>query len=191
MSLARRFEDQMSANGNRNPSLRLSPSRFPLVHLICVRRNAIIAMLACSASVLTGGCAHRYPMGSLMAGERFAGGLLPLPNGKGTVACLTLRDAEGSEDDLFAYLESLPAPLEYPQGAAKARVRGIVEVEGVIAADGSVTDARVIRGLPMGLSETALSAVCALRFVGLPPLDRYSARRFRAIVYFDFVDWSC
>ena len=37
MRFARRFQDQMSAHGNRNPSPHVSVSQFPLVHPICVR----------------------------------------------------------------------------------------------------------------------------------------------------------
>ncbi len=40
MRFARRFQDQMSANGNRNPSPHVSVSQFPLVLLICVRLTA-------------------------------------------------------------------------------------------------------------------------------------------------------
>jgi protein TonB len=49
-------------------------------------------------------------------------------------------------------------PPVYPELAAKARLQGIVIVEAIIAANGQVRDARVLRGIPM-LDEAALEAV--------------------------------
>jgi protein TonB len=51
----------------------------------------------------------------------------------------------------------------YPAEALAARVSGIVIVETVIGADGTVTDARVIRSIPL-LDEAALAAVRQWRF---------------------------
>lgn len=49
-------------------------------------------------------------------------------------------------------------PPVYPDEALAARVAGIVIVEAHIGADGHITDARVLRGLPM-LNEAALESV--------------------------------
>ena len=46
----------------------------------------------------------------------------------------------------------------YPQGARAAGVRGIVLLEATIAADGSVTDVRVLRSIPL-LDQAAIDAV--------------------------------
>jgi TonB family protein len=51
----------------------------------------------------------------------------------------------------------------YPEEARAARLQGIVILEIVIAADGQVVDARVLRSIP-GLDEAALDAVKQWRF---------------------------
>jgi TonB family protein len=54
------------------------------------------------------------------------------------------------------------APV-YPQQAKDARVQGVVIVELVIAADGSVSDARTLRSIPL-LDEAALESVRQWRY---------------------------
>ncbi len=60
-------------------------------------------------------------------------------------------------------LETRRAP-QYTELARKARVAGVVIVEAVIGEDGSVSRARVLKGLPFGLSAAGLDAVCDWRF---------------------------
>ena len=52
----------------------------------------------------------------------------------------------------------------YTDVARKARVEGIVIIETIIDRNGNVTDARVLKGLPMGLDQSALEAVKRWKF---------------------------
>ena len=52
----------------------------------------------------------------------------------------------------------------YPESARKTRTQGIVELEVLIDAAGRVADVKVTRGLPHGLSESAIAAVRQWQF---------------------------
>ncbi len=51
-----------------------------------------------------------------------------------------------------------PNPL-YPEAARRARIQGVVVLECTIGKSGKVTNVNVLRGLPLGLTEAAESAV--------------------------------
>ena len=56
------------------------------------------------------------------------------------------------------------AEPNYTDTARKSRIEGVVVVEAIISRNGTVEDVRVIKGLPMGLSEEAKEAVKKWRF---------------------------
>ena len=54
-------------------------------------------------------------------------------------------------------------PPVYPAIAQQARVQGVVIIEATIATDGSVTNARILRSVPL-LDQAALDAVSQWMF---------------------------
>lgn len=62
------------------------------------------------------------------------------------------------------------SPPVYTEMARKARVTGVVIVEAQIDEEGNVTEARVLKGLPMGLDRSAVEAVTGWKF---KPAMRY------------------
>jgi len=55
-------------------------------------------------------------------------------------------------------------PPVYTEVARRARVTGIVIVEAIIDEQGNVTNARVLKGLPMGLDKAAVEAIQTWKF---------------------------
>ncbi len=56
-----------------------------------------------------------------------------------------------------------PNPI-YPEAARRARIQGVVVLECTIGKDGRVINVKVLRGLPLGLTESAEDAVRKWRF---------------------------
>jgi protein TonB len=56
-----------------------------------------------------------------------------------------------------------PPPV-YTELARKARLQGMVIVEAIINTQGNVVDARILKGMPMGLDQAALDAVERWKF---------------------------
>lgn len=82
------------------------------------------------------------------------------PGGTGTAPVGPLRVG----GDVKAPRISNKVDPEYTEVARRARVQGIVILEAIIDKQGNVDNVKVIRGLPMGLSESAVQAVKRWKF---------------------------
>lgn len=88
------------------------------------------------------------------------------------VAGLPPGGSGGVQDDVPVRLSASmtkPIPIHrvqprYTETARRAGVQGVVITEAVIDEQGRVTNVRVLRGLPMGLTEAAIEAVQQWRF---------------------------
>lgn len=75
----------------------------------------------------------------------------------------TLKAIHQSSEVVLPHLISRTEPIYTPE-ARKARVSGIVIVEVIIDTTGRIVAARILKALPMGLSEAAVEAVKKWRF---------------------------
>ena len=66
--------------------------------------------------------------------------------------------------DVMAPVAISRVPPVYPELARKARISGVVIIEAIIDKQGQVRNARVLKGLPMGLDRAALDALMQWRF---------------------------
>jgi len=55
-------------------------------------------------------------------------------------------------------------PPKYPEAARQARMQGVVVLECVIGTNGRVKSVKVLRGMPLGLTQSAVAAVKKWRF---------------------------
>jgi periplasmic protein TonB len=58
---------------------------------------------------------------------------------------------------------SAPQP-QYTELARQARIQGVVIVQAIIDCEGAVTSIKVLKELPMGLTESAVEAISRWRF---------------------------
>ena len=56
-----------------------------------------------------------------------------------------------------------PQPL-YTEEARRAGIQGVVILEAVVDANGTVRNVKVLKGLPMGLDQSAVDAVMTWRY---------------------------
>lgn len=68
------------------------------------------------------------------------------------------------EVDTKVRLLSKPEPV-FPEEARRNDVRGVVVLRAVFSGNGTVTNIRIISGLPHGLTDTAINAARSIKFV--------------------------
>ena len=79
--------------------------------------------------------------------------------------------------ELIGGLESLQESISYPEFARRAGLEGRVILQFIVNTDGSVSDAKVVRGIGGGCDEAALEAITNARFT--PGLQRGRPVRVR------------
>lgn len=80
-----------------------------------------------------------------------------------TVEPLLLSEKHGAAPAVYPELVTRVRP-EYPSDAKKAKIEGVVVLEGTIDATGAVRDLKAVRSEPMGLTEAAIKAVSQWRY---------------------------
>lgn len=113
-------------------------------------------------------------------------GPMPIPLPVVEIESLRILDSDSPCRPSSSLQESLSLP-SYSIMARKARLQGRVVVDVKVAPDGSITDALVMKGLPMGLGEAARDAVLSWR---LPSMWNEACRvadRLRVTFFFQLV----
>lgn len=67
--------------------------------------------------------------------------------------------------DITAPVKVFSPQPQYTEDARQARVQGMVILQTVVDTDGNVVDVKVLKGLPSGLTESAIETVSAWRFL--------------------------
>ena len=119
----------------------------------------------------------------------------PPPPPKRIEAPPVVEDPVPETDDPFVAVEEPPVLIDglaglqrrvtYPEMARRADIEGTVHIQFVVERDGSVTDLTVLRSPNPMLSEAALEAVAASRFI--PGMQRGRAVRVRFTLPVKFV----
>ena len=88
------------------------------------------------------------------------GGLIGIPEGPpdGRAGAVALAGNIDPPLKIFS-----PQPL-YTEEARRAGIQGVVILEAVVDADGTVRNVKVLKGLPMGLDRSAVDAVMTWRY---------------------------
>ena len=83
----------------------------------------------------------------------------------------TCLDAVSTEAERFVVGGNITEPVKlsgpnpiYPEAARRARIQGVVVLECTIGKQGSVQEVKVLRPLPLGLTEAAIDAVNKWKF---------------------------
>lgn len=85
--------------------------------------------------------------------------------------------------DTRANILERPAP-DYTPEARRRSVRGRVQLSVILSADGTIGPIGIVRGLPAGLTESAMSAACKIKFK--PAMKDGEAVSLKVIVEYDF-----
>ncbi len=81
-------------------------------------------------------------------------------------------------------------PPVYNDAARKSRLQGVVIVEAIIDENGDVTNARILKGLPMGLAESAVQAVSGWKFKPAMLEGRPVPVYYTVTINFQVDDWD-
>jgi len=102
-------------------------------------------------------------IGGVLGGEK--GGVVGgTPGGTGEGAGTAAEGPLRVGGDVKAPVAINRAKPNYTDAARKSRVTGVVIVEAIVNKQGNVEQVKVVKGLPLGLSEQALDAVKQWRF---------------------------
>lgn len=82
---------------------------------------------------------------------------VPASNGPG-------HDPTTVDGDVRAPVKVHTPPPQYTEAARKARVQGVVILQAIVDREGNVRNVEALRGLPEGLDDQAIEAVCRWKF---------------------------